>query len=292
MSVDEEPPVPSGREVPGWTAGQVATRLGITESTLRSWHRRYGLEPYAARQSGQRRYGPDDVVRLTRMCELVNTGMRPAAAAGLLNGAAPLRNTQAAVVTAARKLDTGTCADLLIQSVHRWGVLRTWERVCRPSLTAVERAQRRDPDCVDNEHALSWSMTVAMHRVHRPLREADILLACAPGEQHSLPVEALAAALAERDISARVLGAAMPTPALVRAVTSTTPRTVLLWSHRADHTHHTAATAIADMGPRLLIAGPGWQPGAATWEHPHSLATAITMLTPSPSLADLSTDLE
>ncbi|WP_018685456.1 MerR family transcriptional regulator [Actinokineospora enzanensis] len=281
MSVDEDSefrPGHSADRLPRWTAGQVAGRLGITESTLRSWHRRYGLEPYTARQGGQRRYGPDDVVRLARMCELVNSGMRPAAAAGLLNGAAPLRNTQDAVITAARRLDTATCSDLLIQSVHRWGVMRTWERVCRPSLVMVERAQRRDPDCVDNEHALSWSMTVALHRVHRPLREASILLACAPGEQHSLPVDALAAALAERDIAARVLGAAMPTPALVRAVTTTTPESVLLWSHRTEPAHHDAATTIAGLGPRLIVAGPGWRSTPVHWEQPKSLSTAVAML--------------
>ncbi|GAA2986765.1 MerR family transcriptional regulator [Actinokineospora diospyrosa] len=263
---------------PTWTAGQVASRLGVTESTLRSWHRRYGLEPYSARQGGQRRYNPEDLVRLTRMRELVDRGMRPSAAANLLHAAVALGDVHTAVVVAAKRLDTATCADLLTQTIHRWGVMRTWDRVCRPALTSVERDQRSDPDCVDDEHALSWSMTVALHRVHRPLRPASVMLACAPGEQHALPVEALAAALAENDVSAQVLGAAMPTPALVRAVTSTTPEAVVLWSHRRDPEHHVAASAVAALGTRLIVAGPGWRSAVGGWDQPRSLSNAVTML--------------
>ncbi|PPK65065.1 MerR family transcriptional regulator [Actinokineospora auranticolor] len=260
-----------------WTAGEVARRLGVTESTLRSWHHRYGMEPCSAREGGQRRYGTEDVVRMSRMRELVESGMRPSAAAALLQRALPLRDAHQAVVAAGKQLDTGACADLLTQVIRSWGVTRTWNRVCRPALRSVEQAQRADPDCVDHEHALSWSVTAALHRVHRPAGEASILLACGPGEQHSLPVEALAAALAEHGVPARVLGAATPTPALVRAVTTTTPRAVLLWSHHPDPAHHAAASALADLPPRLLVAGPGWR-HPIPWEQPTSLVDAVSLL--------------
>ncbi|GAA3868319.1 MerR family transcriptional regulator [Saccharothrix violaceirubra] len=264
--------------VPVWTAGQVAARLGVTESTLRSWHRRYGLEPRAKGSGAHRRYSHDDVTLLGRLRELVDGGMRPSVAAGLLNEMPVLREVQQSVVEAAKRLDTSTCVEVLTRTLHRWGVVRTWDRVCRPSLTSIERAQATDPDRVDEEHALSWSVTTALHRVRQPWAQARVLLACAPGEHHSLPVEALAAALAESDVPARVLGAAMPQAALVRAVTSTRPQAVLLWSHRPDLAHHRAAEAVAAAGPRLVVAGPGWGVPHPGWVHPGSLSSAVMVL--------------
>ena len=47
-------------------------------------------------------------------------------------------------------------------------------------------------------------------------RRPAILLACADEEQHSLPLEALAAALAETGVPSRLLGARVPPDALAR----------------------------------------------------------------------------
>ena len=58
-----------------WTAGQVAKHLGIAESTLRSWHRRYGIGPQGAEPGRYRRYGEEDVARLRRMLDLIGLGM-------------------------------------------------------------------------------------------------------------------------------------------------------------------------------------------------------------------------
>jgi DNA-binding transcriptional MerR regulator len=262
----------------GWAAGQVAVHLGIGESTLRSWHRRYGLEPRLTLPSGHRRYGVEDVLLLTRMCELVDAGLRPSAAAELLRSTTPLGDACAAAVEAAKRLDTTRCADVLTRAVRGWGVVRTWDRVCRPAMTSVERAQRDDPGCIADEHALSWAIATSLHRVHRPSRDASVLLACAPGEQHSLPVDALAAALAERGVSARVLGASLPLPALVSAVRATTPASVLLWSHRTDPAHHAAAAAVMELGTRLLVAGPGWRPPVSGVGNPGTLAEAVAMV--------------
>src|SRR6201992_154544 len=52
------PEPPSGT---AWPAGQVARSRGISESTLRTWHRRYGLSPHGAQPGRYRRYRPEDV---------------------------------------------------------------------------------------------------------------------------------------------------------------------------------------------------------------------------------------
>ena len=77
---------------------------------------------------------------------------------------------------------------------------------------------------VDVEHLLSECASAALREVgarlpHRPRATCvPVLLACGPDDAHSLPLYALAAALAERGVTARVLGARLPAAALRSAV--------------------------------------------------------------------------
>jgi hypothetical protein len=82
---------------------------------------------------------------------------------------------------------------------------------------------------------------------------------------HSLPVEALAAALREAGLTHRVLGPCTPTEATVRAVRRIGPRAVVLWCHTADDgdAESLVATARATLSApehtTLYTAGPGWR---------------------------------
>ncbi len=87
-----------------------------------------------------------------------------------------------------------------------------------------------------------------------------MLLACAEREQHSLPLYALAAALAERGVSSRMLGPALPYGSLVAAVRRTGPAAVFLWSQVAETGDPAALPDLRPRRPgaRLLLGGPGW----------------------------------
>src|ERR1035438_406023 len=122
---------------------------------------------------------------------------------------------------------------------------------------------------MDIEHGLSWAMIGALHRVPRPPVSPDatlVLLACVEAEHHTLPLAALSAALAGRRIPARMLGAATPTPSLVRAVRDTAPGAIVLWSHRRDTAGPEVLRSLRPYPVRLFTAGPGWpaQPLAGT----------------------------
>lgn len=54
-----------------WTAGAVARLLGIPASTLRSWHRRYGIGPTGHHAGRHRRYTDTDIAALARMRYLI-----------------------------------------------------------------------------------------------------------------------------------------------------------------------------------------------------------------------------
>jgi DNA-binding transcriptional MerR regulator len=253
---------PSG---PTWTAGQVAKQLGISESTLRTWHRRYGLDPHDAEPGHYRRYREEDVARLRRMLELVNAGALASEAARTVqhgeSASVPPARDVADLVAAARELDTERCGFLLDGLFTRRGVVDAWELVCCPALAAVDGGHGGDPVQVAVEHGLSWALLGALHRLPRPpaAPAADmILLACTEGEQHTLPLAALSAALAEYRVPSRMLGAATPALSLERAVLETRPGTVVLWAQREETASPGALRALSRYPVRRIVAGPGW----------------------------------
>ena len=271
-----------------WTAGQVARHLRIAESTLRAWHRRYGLGPHAPRPGQYRRYAAEDVARLRRMRDLIETGTLPSEAARAVSvGASVTRSLPqvlSEVLAASRELDTTCCLDLLETTLAEVGVVGLWEGVCRQALAAID-SECRAEEGIDAEHVLSWAITAALHRVPRPLTESaalPVLLACAAGEQHTLGLEALAAALAERRIPVRMLGAAVPTPSLVHAVTIAEPAAVVLWAQQPRTAGPDALRALRSFPLRRITAGPGWpRRRLAGVEHVGSLSAAMMLLTTS-----------
>ncbi|MFD7730437.1 MerR family transcriptional regulator [Kitasatospora phosalacinea] len=282
----------------GASTGTVARLLGVSPATVRSWEHRYGIGP-AEREAGRhRRWTARDVAVLEAMCRLTARGVPPAEAArlapGLAGQAGPAAPPPAApppvaaalpgaarpevrgLARAARRLDGPEVARLLHEGVHQLGAVAAWTDVMTPALRAAGRrwAVGGDERYVEVEHLLSWHVSSALRRVAEPPAGAagpPVLLAAMPGEQHTLPLEAVAAALAERGLPFRIFGAALPAGALAEAVRRTGPAAVLLWSQTratADPApvRAVAATAWGARGSRvrpvLLVAGPGWHRAA------------------------------
>jgi MerR family transcriptional regulator, light-induced transcriptional regulator len=273
----------TAEEGPTWTAGQVARHLGIAESTLRAWHRRYGVGPQGAQPGRYRRYRPSDVARLRRLRDLIDSGMLASEAARMVQAdPATAGQDVAELVTAALALNTDRCRLLLDDTLVRRGVVKTWDELCRPALAAVDDRQRTDPDCVDVEHVLSWAILAALHRVPRPQvtpHAPIVLLACVADEQHTLPLEALSAALAGRRVPVRMLGAATPTSSLVHALLATRVHTLVLWAQRAATTNGEILDLARPHVARLWTAGPGWAGAPPGVPHLTDLPAAVSVLT-------------
>ncbi|MGW1768062.1 MerR family transcriptional regulator [Streptomyces sp. NPDC002073] len=184
---------------------------------------------------------------------------------------------------AAVRLDATAVQDLLDEAVDTHGLVTAWEEVIVPTLHAVGRKWASAGErYVEVEHLLSWHVSGTLHRARpapaRPSGPAGgsappVVLACTPGEQHSLPMEALTAALVERGLPVRMFGAALPSAALHDAVRRTGPRAVVLWAQSRTTADRALARAVAgiEWGPAgarsrpvLLPAGPGWGPGGTT----------------------------
>jgi DNA-binding transcriptional MerR regulator len=168
------------------------------------------------------------------------------------------------IARAALTLDNNACVALIHDSIDRRGVVWTWEHMLVPVLVDVGERWASSGRGIDVEHVLSDSIISAFNsvcaRMSAPLNVRPILLACSDEEQHSLPLHAVAAALAERRISARILGARVPRSVLNSAVRRTGPAAVLVWSYLPETGDSSQLADLPSMRPAPLVvaAGPGW----------------------------------
>ncbi|MFE0588790.1 MerR family transcriptional regulator [Micromonospora echinospora] len=292
------------------SAGAVARRLGVAVTTLRTWHQRYGLGPSEHVPGHHRRYTPTDLARLEVMRRLTAEGVAPAEAArwarqspvgtppsARRNGVAtrdgggttiPVGRAGPAargLARAAMRLDPVTVNRTIDASIVAGGVVATWDGLLRPVLTGIGERHAATAAMIEVEHLFSRCVTEAFAVVTRanptegPPR---ILLSCTDDEQHTLPLEALAAALAEAGVGCRMLGARVPVAALTAAVVRTAPAAVVLWSHlraTADPAQLTAVLAVPRRPLLVLAAGPGWWDDTlpAGVVRPVSLAEAVSL---------------
>ncbi|RII11175.1 hypothetical protein DSC45_29380 [Streptomyces sp. YIM 130001] len=241
---------------------------------------------------------------MERMCALTGTGLPPAEAARMAledcdagtspRGQAPAfvprpvaraRNRAATglalgdarqecrgVARAALRLDAAGLDELLAGAIEQHGLVAAWTKVIMPTLQAVGRKWETSGErYVEVEHFLSWHVSGTLRR-HAPQAPADrpgasTVLACAPAENHTLPLEVLAAALAERGLPIRVFGGSLPVESLVVAVRRTGPAAVGLWAQSRTTAsrplaQHVAAIEWGVRGarrkPLVLTLGPGW----------------------------------
>ncbi|GAA5177281.1 MerR family transcriptional regulator [Rugosimonospora acidiphila] len=289
--------------VDGLTAGEVARRLGVAVTTLRTWHQRYGLGPTGHAPGHHRRYTADDLSLLERMRQLITRGVPPAQAArqalGAGDSAAPVRDGGGRAISvgrygasarglarAALRLDACAIAELLDEAITAAGVISTWEEMIAPVLRGIGTRHASTGTMIEVEHLLSGCVSAALAVVPRP-RAGDpprVLLGCADEEQHTLPVEALAAGLAQSGLAVRQLGARMPARALREAVRRTGPAAVGLWAHADRYAVPAQLLDLTELPapPSLLIAaGPGWD-GAelpVAVARPQTLREAVAILT-------------
>jgi DNA-binding transcriptional MerR regulator len=285
----------------GLTASQAARLVGVAVTTLRTWDRRYGLGPPGHETGRHRRYDEDDLRRLVEMRRLTAQGVPPGqAAAWVLNRPAPASRRDGGgravavgkagpavrgLTRAATRLDAEALRRLISSALLRDGVVPTWTGLLAPALIHIGHKHAATQEMIEVEHLLSVEVSRALAAVARPSGVASVLLACTDEEQHSLPVEALDAALAERGVACRLLGARVPPAALRHAVRRTVPDAVLLWA-QTDQTAHvgqlTDVLAVRPPPKLVLAGGPGWGELPADVRQPATLAEAVAMISGEP----------
>lgn len=182
---------------------------------------------------------------------------------------------------AAMALDAAATRAAVEAAVRRYGVVAAWDALVRPVLTAVGARWQLTGTGVEVEHLLTETTTGvlrALARAPEPGNGRPVLLACAPGDLHCLPLAALAAGLAEDRIGVRLLGAGLPVEALAAAVRRTGAAAVLVFAQLARTADTLVLEALPALRPRVtvLAGGAGWVgPLPRRVTHVPDLATAV-----------------
>lgn len=256
-----------------WPVADAAFRVGVSISTLRSWERRYGLRPTGRTPGGHRRYTAQDIAVLQRVQRLVDQGVQTAeAAAAVLDRPAPTRSGRGErtrgtaevdrLRSAADALDLDTATKTARSILRRHGVVAAWTDAFVPALQAAGLRWERTHGGVECEHMLAAAVYAALTGhvgTRRNGHVPRVVLAATDAEGHTLPLYAIAGALAERGIGACVLGT-VPADALFAAVDRLGPAAVVLWARTTDTADVDELLRLTRRVPLTCAAGLGWSP--------------------------------
>ncbi|MGJ9411526.1 MerR family transcriptional regulator [Aeromicrobium sp. CF4.19] len=259
-----------------WSVGEVARRLELPASTVRTWERRYGIGPTARSSGGHRRYVAEDAVRLQHMSSLVSQGVSAAEAARIVHRAEAAGTTTHdsldepseftnAVVVAARAYDSMALNQLVSQCLQDEDVATAWTTKLAPTLRRVGEEWSTGGLGVGGEHLVSDSIVAALRsythvRTTGPTAHRPILLASAEDDQHALPLLALQAALADEGVFCHVLGARTPASSVAGITLRIDPAAVFLWASLPRVEGDTLSRVVTAAAERsvVLLGGPGW----------------------------------
>jgi DNA-binding transcriptional MerR regulator len=266
---------------PGLPISAAAREVGVDAGTLRAWQRRYGLGASVRSPGGHRRYIAVDLDQIRAVRDLVAAGISTAdAARAVLSGELPGHGLAEAAARlgisdglddvaaeldrlcrAALDLDGPSATAVLQASMTRRGSCQTWESLMAPALRRIDSCDASRPQRVISEHLISHLVAGALIQQlsRRPVVSAPrrVLLACAPNEQHTLPLLALAATLAETGIGASMFGARTPRSALRHAISADDQLIIVVLAVQAVD----AGGLVGDPrrpGLTWIAAGPGW----------------------------------
>jgi len=263
------------------TVAAVARRIGVAPATLRTWDRRYGVGPTDHSEGEHRRYSEADLARLIHMRKLIVAGVPPleaaksaldfdgSAATAVGVHSAPQAESERELVEqllrAAKSLDREFIEGALRNYLDTHRIEKTWELVMCPLLTIVGDQWKATGDGIEVEHLLSdLIIRLLISRVsptESPINPRPVLIASIGEETHSLAITALAAALAERNISFQFLGARTPQSALNEVVRRSAPPAIFLWAQLKKHADasYVSELPVLRPKPRVIVGGPGWK---------------------------------
>ncbi len=294
----------------GLSVAAVAARVGVATSTLRSWERRYGVGPSRRSTGGHRRYTSADVALLQRLHRLVRSGVPTATAAALALAPVPaprarppdgrhgvLETVERQFAAASEALDSRSLSRLAALALSHHGAVKSWDSVFAPQLRSLGERWARTGVAIEREHVTAAVVQAALTRHaerHRPKgAPITVLAAATQNEQHTLPLDALAAALAENGVATLSLGS-LPPAALHTAISDTAPAAVVLWARGTASADVRTLRGLLRITPVVCAAGPGWKPRRlpSGITHLPDLAAAVDTMLDLTMASQTSADVE
>lgn len=165
------------------------------------------------------------------------------------------------LVRAAQGLDVDIATDTVRASITDHGVLWTWKQLIHPVWNILNTDNDPNlPDIAERLFSQCMSQTLIAAQRAGDRKPTRVLLACADEEHHTLPLDAVAAALTANNIGSCVLGARVPPRALAAATESLHPAVTVIWSqtHDTSDPHQITSLLATRRSLTVIAAGPGW----------------------------------
>lgn len=253
-----------------YTIKRTAELVGVSDSTLRAWERRYGLDLSRRTPSGYRVFD-DDAVRLLRtMHDLVGAGWSTRAAADEIQRRAhepapSLSHDQAifdeqALARVAGGYDVEGLSTVLDQHFGAASYEAAVDGWLLPALHALGAAWEEGRITVSAEHMVAHGVTRRLARAYDAAGDnrsmPGVVLGLPPGSRHDLGLLTFAIAVRRSGLSTTYLGADVPVDDWVAAVALPSVACAVLAAPMAEDVEAlaTTVTAIAARSPDLLIA--------------------------------------
>jgi DNA-binding transcriptional MerR regulator len=247
--------------------GELSRRAGVSVDRLRAWERRYGLLQPVRAPGGYRLYSPADERRVRAMQAQLAAGVAAAEAAAALLGPAPgavpaadvVRRRRAELAAALTGYDEPRAVQLLDGLFAELGDEQAIDTVIFPVLHQIGDRWACAELHVGQEHFASSLVEARLLGRFHALADpggSRALLACAPGERHTLGLIALAIALRRRGVGVTYLGADTPLADLQRSVEQLGPALVVLCAVMAGRLEDGAVRELAARVP-VAVGGPG-----------------------------------
>jgi DNA-binding transcriptional MerR regulator/methylmalonyl-CoA mutase cobalamin-binding subunit len=262
-----------------WRIKEFAALVGVQEETLRAWERRYRLLQPQRSAGGYRLYSPADARRIRAMQAHMERGLAAAQAAALAVGesgrdiVAPAEPGALleALIDAAMQFDA-TRLDALLDAAFARGAIAGIRDVILPVLADIGVRWERGELTVGHEHFASHLIERRLLGMAKGWESGSgplALLACAPGERHTLGLVCFGLALADRGWRIAYLGADTPVDQVAEMSDALRPAAVVLCAiaaqrltavgdaigelGRAHHTIIAGSAASAELAERLGV---------------------------------------
>lgn len=254
--------------------GELGRRVGLKPELLRAWERRYGVLQPTRTAGGLRLYSPADERRIQMMQARMADGLSAAEAATLVltdesaqqseqaeHAGPPLAHEAQRLRDALDRFDADEAHASLDRLLAAFVLDTVLTEVVIPYLRELGERWQAGTATVAQEHFASslirgrlGSLSRGWERGTGPLA----LLACAPGEQHDLPLLAFGLALRGRGWRIAYLGADTPGESIADAARELDPALVVV-SATARARFRSAADGLADIARMrpLAVAGEG-----------------------------------
>jgi MerR family transcriptional regulator, light-induced transcriptional regulator len=244
--------------------GELSRRTGVAPEVLRAWESRYGVLRPERTSGGFRLYSEDDVRRIETMRRLIDGGVstgeaaRAAVAEGP-PGPAPKASLER-LASAVDALDEAEAQAALDAAVAELSIDALLSTVVLPFLSEVGARWERGDVSVAQEHFASTLLRGRLLGLARGWGRGGaphVVLACAPDEEHDLPLICLGLALRARGARITYLGARTPYESLADAVEQLDPDACVVSATVALPSRGEKQLKAIASGTHLHFGGPG-----------------------------------